>query len=414
MKSKFTSMAALIIAGEAIFLLPFIVMRVFKPIIRDVFRISDLEIGEAQALYGLTALLSYFFGGFIADKWEPRKLLSLSLLLTSLGGVVMISIPSITTFKILYALWGVSTIFLFWSALIKATRQWGNQNNQGLSFGLLDGGRGLFAACIALTGAALLSYFFPEEVIEITYSDKKKTLQYILTTITATVFLIGVFVWFTLSKPIEDPKNKNSSFNYKQAFALLKKPKIIFYSLLILSAYSGYKLTGVFGIYAKDVWGFSIENATYFAVLIQFSRPITVVLIGWIGDQFSPSKVIIPCFISMAIASFLIGFGDLEKNYLIISFCLFILIALGTYSLRGLYFALLEEIKTPIQLTGTLVGIISIIGFTPDIFMSLFTGHILGKNPTVIEYQQLFSFFTLFPLLGLIAAICFRKSSLHW
>ena len=407
-------MAALIIAGEAIFLLPFIVMRVFKPIIRDVFRISDLEIGEAQALYGLTALLSYFFGGFIADKWEPRKLLSLSLLLTSLGGVVMISIPSITTFKILYALWGVSTIFLFWSALIKATRQWGNQNNQGLSFGLLDGGRGLFAACIALAGAALLSYFFPEEVIEITYSDKKKTLQYILTTITATVFLIGVFVWFTLSKPIEDPKNKNSSFNYKQAFALLKKPKIIFYSLLILSAYSGYKLTGVFGIYAKDVWGFSIENATYFAVLIQFSRPITVVLIGWIGDQFSPSKVIIPCFISMAIASFLIEFGGLEKNYLIISFCLFILIALGTYSLRGLYFALLEEIKAPIQLTGTLVGIISIIGFTPDIFMSLFTGHILGKNPTVIEYQQLFSFFTLFPLLGLIAVICFRKSSLHW
>ena len=407
-------MAALIIAGEAIFLLPFIVMRVFKPIIRDVFRISDLEIGEAQALYGLTALLSYFFGGFIADKWEARKLLSVSLLLTSIGGIVMVSIPSVATFKILYALWGVSTIFLFWSALIKATRQWGNQNNQGLSFGLLDGGRGLFAACIALTGAALLSYFFPEEVIEITYSDKKKTLQYILITITSTVFLIGAFVWFTLSKPIEDPKNKSSSFNYKQAFALLKKPKIIFYSLLILSAYSGYKLTGVFGIYAKDVWGFSIENATYFAVLIQFTRPITVVLIGWIGDRFTPSKVIIPCFISMAIASFLIGFGDLEKNYLIISFCLFILIALGTYSLRGLYFALLEEIKTPIQLTGTLVGIISIIGFTPDIFMSLFTGYILGKNPTVIEYQQLFSFFTLFPLLGLIAAMGFRKSSLQW
>jgi hypothetical protein len=79
-----------------------------------------------------------------------------------------------------------------------------------------------------------------------------------------------------------------------------------------------------------------------------------------------------------------------------------------------LYFALLEEIKTPIQLTGTLVGIISIIGFTPDIFMSLFTGYILGKNPTVIEYQQLFSFFTLFPLLGLIAAMGFRKNSLQW
>ena len=119
-------MAALIIAGETIFLLPFIVMRVFKPIIRDVFRISDLEIGEAQAIYGITALLSYFLGGFIADKWEAKGLLSISLILTSFGGIVMTTIPSVLVFKISYALWGVSTIFLFCSDLIKATRQLGN------------------------------------------------------------------------------------------------------------------------------------------------------------------------------------------------------------------------------------------------------------------------------------------------
>ena len=183
---------------------------------------------------------------------------------------------------------------------------------------------------------------------------------------------------------------------------------------MILSAYSGYKLTGVFGIYAKDVWGFSIENATYFSVFIQFTRPITVVIIGWIADQISPSKVIIPCFICMGIASFLIGFGGFEKNYFVISFSLFILIAFGTYSLRGLYFALLDEIKTPLQLTGTLVGIISVIGFTPDIFMSLFTGYILGENPTLVEYQKLFSLFTISPLFGLITVMLFRNSELSW
>ena len=407
-------MAALIIAGEAIFLLPFIVMRVFKPIIRDVFRISDFEIGEAQALYGITALLSYFFGGFIADKWEAKKLLSISLILTSLGGIAMASIPSITIFKIVYALWGVSTIFLFWAALIKATRQWGTQNNQGLSFGLLDGGRGLFAACIVLTGAAILSYFFPEEAASITYENKKNTLQYILITITSIVLSIGIFVWLALPNKDKETRSVKTNFSFKQAFVLLRKPKIIFHSLLILSAYSGYKLTGVFGIYAKDVWGFSIENATYFAVLIQFTRPITVVLIGWIADQFLPSKVILPCFVCMAIASFSIGMGDFENSYFALSFCIFILMALATYSMRGLYFALLEEIKTPLQLTGTLVGIISVIGFTPDIFMSLFTGHILGENPGVSEYKQLFSLFTLFPIIGLIATLLFRKKTLEW
>jgi lipoprotein signal peptidase len=60
----------------------------------------------------------------------------------------------------LYAFWGVFTILLFWASLIKATRQWGNKRNQGLSFGLLDGVRGFFAASIALFGASILTYFF--------------------------------------------------------------------------------------------------------------------------------------------------------------------------------------------------------------------------------------------------------------
>jgi sugar phosphate permease len=121
-KNKVTAMFALIVAGETIFLLPFILMRVFKPVIRDAFLISDSQIGEAQALYGVTAVISYFFGGFIADKWEPKKLLSLSLFFTAIGGFWMSLIPSIFTLKILYAFWGVSTILLFWASLIKDTR----------------------------------------------------------------------------------------------------------------------------------------------------------------------------------------------------------------------------------------------------------------------------------------------------
>ncbi|MBL4605922.1 MAG: MFS transporter, partial [Flavobacteriaceae bacterium] len=103
-------------AGEAIFLLPFILMRVFKPVIRGAFIISDAQIGEAQALYGITAVISYFFGGFIADKWEARKLLSISLILTAIGGLWMVMIPSIFTLKILYSFWGISTILLFWAS----------------------------------------------------------------------------------------------------------------------------------------------------------------------------------------------------------------------------------------------------------------------------------------------------------
>ncbi|MFD2528584.1 MFS transporter [Polaribacter marinaquae] len=403
-------MLTLIIAGEAIFLLPFILMRVFKPIIRDVFVISDAEIGEAQALYGLTAVISYFPGGFLADKWQARKLLTLSLILTAFGGFWMTMIPSINSLKILYGFWGVSTILLFWASLIKATRQWGNKNNQGLSFGLLDGGRGFFAASIALFGASILTYFFPKNALEISQETKIETLQYIIGAITCIVFLIAFLVWKFLPK--DDVKNLNTEakFNFKKAFSLLKQKKIIYHSLIIFCAYCAYKLTGVYGTYAKDVWNFSLQEATYFAVFIQFLRPLSAISIGYVADKFLPSKILIPSFILLIFCSLLLGSGVFKNQIIAFSFTSFILMAFGTYALRGLYFAIIEETNTPLQFTGTLVGIISVVGFTPDIFMSLFNGYMLGENPTINEYENLFLTFTIIPIIGLIAALGFRKS----
>ena len=410
-QSKITSMFALIIAGEAIFLLPFILMRVFKPVIREAFVISDAQIGEAQALYGITAVISYFFGGFIADKWEARKLLSVSLILTAIGGFWMTMIPSIFTLKILYAFWGVSTILLFWAALIKATRQWGNEHNQGLSFGLLDGGRGFFAATIALSGAAILSFFFPADSVEITFDDKIQTLQYIIGTITGVVFLVAILVWFVLPKEqVEKTDSKEFQFDFKQALSLMKQRKVIYHSFIILCAYCSYKLTGTYGTYARDVWNYTLEESTYFAVFIQYIRPVAAITIGWIADKYMPSKLIIPSFTLLIIASSVLGLGFFYDQPIFLSFTFFIFMALGTYALRGLYFAIIEETKTPLQLTGTLVGIISVVGFTPDIFMSLFVGYMLGENPTINEYQNLYSLFTIIPIIGLLATIGFRKA----
>tara|TARA_B100000787_G_scaffold165012_1_gene148411 strand:+ start:2382 stop:3599 length:1218 start_codon:yes stop_codon:yes gene_type:complete len=404
-------MFALIIAGEAVFLLPFILIRVFRPIIREAFIISDLEIGKAQALYGITAMISYVFGGFFADKFEARKLLSASLFLTALGGIWMISIPSFKSLSILYALWGISTILFFWAALIKATRQWGNKMNQGFSFGLLDGGRGAFAALIATFGAFIPSLFFPENTQEITLENTIKIMQYIIGFVTLVVLFVSILVWNVLPKETIDTSNRKApSFDRSKLISTLIQPKVLFHALIILCAYSAYKITDVYATYAKDVWGYSLEDASYFGVLIQWIRPVTAISIGWIADKFLSSKLITGSFTVLLIATILIGYGLLEDLSIMISIATFILMVLGTYSLRALYFAIIEEAKIPIQITGTLIGIISFIGFTPDIFVSLISGYILGENPGILEYQALFKLFIIFPVIGLLASFGFRKN----
>jgi nitrate/nitrite transporter NarK len=153
-----------------------------------------------------------------------------------------------------------------------------------------------------------------------------------------------------------------------------------------------------------------VEESTYFAVFIQYIRPIAAITVGWVADKFVPSKLIIPSFTILIIASAVLGLGIFYDQPIFLSFTFFVFMALGTYALRGLYFAIIEETKTPLQLTGTLVGIISVVGFTPDIFMSLFVGYMLGENPTIVEYQNLYSLFTIIPIIGLLAAIGFRKA----
>ena len=414
MKKRIFSIFALIIAGEAVFLLPFILVRVFRPIIREAFLISDFEIGKAQAVYGITAMASYIFGGFFADKYEARKLLSASLVLTALGGIWMVTIPSFHSLQILYGFWGVSTILLFWAALLKATRLWGNAGNQGLSFGLLDGGRGVFAATIATVGATIPSFFFPDDGTQVTHEDKVKTMQFIIGFVTVIVLLVSVFVWFVL-KETEDsgderPKtDEGSLFDLGKVVRVIVQPKVIFHAFIIICGYAAYKITDVYATYAKDVWDYSLEEASYFGVLIQWIRPIAAVSIGWIADKFKASKLIMVCFVVMILCASLIGFGLLDELPILISIFTFVVIVTGTYAMRGLYFAILEEAKTPIAVTGTIIGIISFIGYTPDIFMSLLSGYMLGENPTVVEYQNLFQVFLLFPTVGLLAVVGFRK-----
>ena len=66
------TIAALIIAGESVFLLPFVMARVFRPTLLEVFDLTNLELGTAYSVYGIVAMAAYFFGGPLADRFPAR------------------------------------------------------------------------------------------------------------------------------------------------------------------------------------------------------------------------------------------------------------------------------------------------------------------------------------------------------
>jgi MFS family permease len=174
---RWVAIISLIVAAEAIFTLPFHVARFFRPTLLLALGLDNTQLGLVQSAYGVVAMLAYFPGGPLADLFSARKLLTASLVATAAGGFYFSRLPSFEGLWILFAFWGLTSILLFWAALIRATREWGDPTRQGQAYGLLDAGRGLLAAGMASIAVALFAVFFPEDPTALTQEDRRAAIR---------------------------------------------------------------------------------------------------------------------------------------------------------------------------------------------------------------------------------------------
>ena len=400
----------MILSGELIYILPYFLPRVFRPTFLAVFDLNNVELGSLFSVYGSVAFFSYIFGGTFADKFLPRKLIATSLILTSLGGFVLMYYPSFMILQILYGYWGFTTVFLFWGAMIKGTRIWGGSQNQGQAFGFLDGGRGLTAALMGSVGVFIFSLFLPEDVISSSIKERQDAFQSVILFSSIMVALIGVLVYFFMKTKTEKGVfQSDNTHSLNNILAVLKLETVWLLMIIILCAYFGYKVTDIYSLYASDVMGYDEVNSANIGSLQLYLRPIACFAIGFLADKTNGISWIIKGFFVMLTGSVLFASGILVADQYILFFISLIILALGTYAIRALYFAILKEGDISLALTGTAVGVISLSGYTPDIFAGPLMGYFLDKFPGVEGHQYVYAFLGLFSIIGLIASSRFAR-----
>jgi len=84
---------------------------------------------------------------------------------------------------------------------------------------------------------------------------------------------------------------------------------------------------------------------------------------------------------------------------------------IAIFGLRGLYFGLLEEGQIPLAVTGTAVGLVSVIGYTPDVYIAAVAGYLIDQSPGLAGFQHLFMLLLGFSVVGAIAAIAFVRQA---
>jgi len=403
MLSRFMLMLTLVLAGEVVYMLPFGLTRFFRPSLLEAFGITNTQLGDVFAVYGVLAMIAYFPGGALADRFSARALLTISLLATGLGGIYLATYPGLVGLVLIFGYWGITTILLFWSALIRATREWGGDDAQGRAFGILEGGRGVVAVLLATAGVALFAIFMPEDVAAVSDEGRRAALRQVILLYSGATMAVGVLTWFVIPRAKHVGDSSRSIF--KGAVAVLNRPLVWAQAAIIICAYCGYKGLDNYSLYAVQVMGMNEVDGAKLAAIGVYVRPIAAVAAGLLADRWSGARTLGLFFAVCAISYVALALVSPVGGGLFIIYGNLFVSFFAVYALRGVYFALLQENYVPPFLTGAVAGTVSFVGYTPEIFFGPITGRILDANPGPVGFQHYFLFLAAVSAIGISVVV---------
>lgn len=389
---------AVLCVCESMYLLPYLRWTFYDTMIEG-FGFTNTQLATLGSVFGLMSLIGYLVGGPICDRFSPKKILIAAFLLTGVAGFWFASYPPFWACVIIHVIWGIATAVLLWDCMIRLTRSLASSEEQGRFFGLLEGGRG---AVDTVTSFILVGLF---AALGSTVASLRQVML-----ILAAFNAVGILLVFFLIPDDMLSGEDDEKINVHEILDVLKTPAVWLIAMVILCNYCIYTGGTYLTSYLTDIIGVSVAVSAVISVfrnfvLMMLGGPIG----GFFGDRFSISKVITACFVFICIA--LGAFVLLPVNtVLAVPVVMMMALYFGVFLMRGIYFGTVDQAKIPMKITGTAVGIISLVGFFPEVFMNSISGYLLDAYPGYDGYHYLFIIMLVFAVAGLISSVILQKN----
>lgn len=398
---KYLTVATLGLAGGSIYFLPYIKYIFYDAQIASM-GITNTQSGLLLTMYTVGNMILYIPGGILADKISPKKALVVSLLSTA----ALVYLYAFTmNFAVSMVIWlglSFSTAFVFWSALMKAVRLIGTEEEQGFMYGLYYACNGITAA---LTNTLALNVYKTAE------GDMKSGFFRAVLVGGTMAVLAAVLLSFLMDgKKKEESGDGEPKFNIKDVGSLLKNPFVWIVSLTILCGYGFYTSISYFNPYLTEVMGVSPESSGFISIVRNYLLLLLAPVGGLIADKLfkSTCKWLCTAFLILAVlfGAVLILPTDLSP----MAASLYTLLP-GAFSMMmyGVVFSTVSEAGIPRAMTGTVIGIASIIGYMPDSIYSVLFGSWLDKYGGG-GYSYIFGFLAASGVAGAILAMLVYKN----
>jgi sugar phosphate permease len=400
MRARYLQLGVLVLASGAIY--PLLYLRQnFEVSMLEAFAISNTQLGQCYSVLGVLFFLSYLPSGWLADRFTPRTLLTFSLAMTGLLGIWYWTLPPFWALQVIFAAWGITTGLTFWAALIKETNLIAGPNQQGRFFGILEGGRGVVEAVL---GSIVVAWF----AWSLTHLDASTpdALRQVIAVYVVVLLLMAPLTWFALDDMNHDERQDHPA-SRAQGFVddlkvVLAKEQVWLAAFCIVCGYALFYATYSFAGFVQTELGLTAVMAGWVTVGRLWMRPIGGILAGFIGDRYRVDRVLsiflVLCGLGLAGMLLLPRGGALVLSLLVV-----LTVSLLTYAVRGIYWGTLEDCDVPARARGLAIGIISLIGYSPEIWVPLVNGYFLDTYPGREGYAYFYGSMALLGLLGGLA-----------
>ena len=393
---KYLTIIVLGLAGGSIYFIPY-VKYVFYDAQLAAMGINNTQSGLLLTMYTIGNMVLYIPGGYLADKVSTKKALIISLVATSvLTWVYAFSLNFVVSMIIWLGL-SFSTAFVFWSALMKAVRIVGTEEEQGFMYGL-------YYACNGI--AAALTSFISLYAYNTAGEDIKSGFVRGVNASGVVVLIAAICLVFLMNEDAGKvtTESDDDKISLPMVGKVLKSPVVWILSIVILCGYGLKSSVSYFNPYLTEVVGVSAVNSGIFSIINNYLLLLLAPVGGILADKVfkSTCKWLSVSFVILAVlfGGVLLIPSDISP---MVASIYTLLPGAVTMMMYGVVFSSVSEAGISRTMTGTVIGISSIIGYLPDSIYSVLFGKWLD-NKGAAGYTNIFIFLVASGILGAVLA----------
>lgn len=395
----FFQVAAIALAWEVVYMIPFIQYTLYDPILKAL-NCTNAQLGFLVSIYGLGNVFGAPIGGWLADKFNYKKIVLLSVLLNGVISILFAFNMNYTFALITWIACAVTSLVMNYPAIVKLLRVVG-KDNPGKIYGFNEAAVGVVSTILG----AIMLYVCTRFV------NAAAGMKWAMIVLGIISFASAIVLWIAvkdvdvneaMSTEKEEPSEKITA---KDFLVVIKSPETWLVAIGIFCAYSFSCTMSYFTPYVTDVLGGSVALGGALAIIRQHGlKLVGAPLGGAIADKLkSPTKVLMIVYIGGIITILL--FLNLPATvsmtiFIILTFVVGIIAYMG----KGVYYAVQNEVNIPVKYSATTIGIAAILGFSPDIFLFVLIGHWIDTYGA-LGYTYTFIFQMGILVVGILSAI---------